>query len=212
MNKRRILVWVYCAVLTWVIVDIALMEVKKRGEIIALCANAAALKGKAPKLSDPAPSARAAVKWIAFVAGVAPNFELHAGEPVPSLAFAAFRNDARVIVYDKNRFRWGDNTARWQDVSVLAHEIGHHLGTHIFILGPNAHANELEADRFSGHIAARLGASLAQALSFTDQFSESGSVSHPGREKRRAAVTAGWRHAQDVKRAGGLGSYKGAAG
>jgi hypothetical protein len=118
----------------------------------------------------------------------------------------------RVIVYDTKALRWGKRVASWQAAGITAHEIGHHLNSHIFIRGSNAHADEIEADRFAGHAIGLLGGSLAQALSYTNQFSESGSVSHPGREKRRAAVTAGWRHAQDVKRAGGLGSYKGAAG
>lgn len=210
MNKRRILVWVYCAVLAWVIVDVYLMEVEKRGQIIALCADADALKGKAPKLSDPAPSARAAVEWIASVAGVAPNFEIFAGDSVPSTAFAAFMGGKRVIVYDARTLRWGKRTARWHDIGIVAHEIGHHLNSHIFIRGVSAHADEIEADHYAGFAIAKLGGSLAQALSYTDPFSERGSASHPGRDKRRAAVTAGWRHAQDVKRASGLSSYKGA--
>ena len=50
----------------------------------------------------------------------------------------------------------------WSPVSILAHELGHHLAFHTAIAGSD-HKFELEADYFSGFVLRRLGATLPQA-------------------------------------------------
>lgn len=199
MKKCRALVYLYCAVLAWVIADIYLMEVKKRGELVALCAGFGS-NVKAPELSKADPAAYAAIEWISSAAGVAPNFTLFEGDEVPTIAFAGIKDGQRVIVYDAKAFDWSDRTARWRDVVVMAHEIGHHLGGHIATPLGDSHARELEADQFSGYAVSLLGGTLAQALSFTLLFPESDSESHPARERRREAITRGWMKGEAIKK------------
>lgn len=198
----RFLVFVITAAVLWVIVDIARIEMKRQGELVALCTLVPRLGGKSPKLSAASPSAHAAVKWIARTVGVAPNFELFSGSPVPGTAYAAFRKNKRVIVFDADKIRWGTNAATWAQIGVASHEIGHHLGGHTFARIGNAHERELEADRFAGYAMALLGASLAQALSFSNELAEDSSASHPARRIRITAITEGWRRGQVVRNSG----------
>ena len=167
-------------------------------ELICAYEGASALEA-APNLSAPSPTARAAVKWIASVAGVSPNFEVFAGDRVPSVAFAAIKNGKRIIVYDVSGFRWTHDAARWRDVVVMAHEIGHHLGGHAITPAEGPHARELEADRFAGYAVSLLGGSLDQALSVLPLFTEEDSATHPGRGRRRDAITRGWEHGEHIK-------------
>lgn len=200
MKKRRYLVWLYCAVLAFVIVHIAFDEAKRGSEMIALCAYAD-LGERKPKLSKPAPEARAAVRWITAAAGVSPTFEIYEGDVVPSTAFALIKDRKRLIVYGAQQFKWSGGAARWRDVCILGHEVGHHLGAHI-VTSPERHEAELEADRFAGYACALMGASLAQALTFTDDMAEADGDTHPGQAKRRAAVTEGWTRGDALKRTG----------
>ncbi|MEJ0038756.1 MAG: hypothetical protein WDO68_22215 [Gammaproteobacteria bacterium] len=153
----------------------------------------------APNLSAPSPTARAAVEWIASVAGLSPNFEVFAGDHVPTVAFAAIQSGKRIIVYDAGGFRWTSYAVRWRDVVVMAHEIGHHLAGHTVTPAESPHARELEADRFAGYAVSLLGGGLEQALSVLPLFPQEDSETHPGREKRREALTRGWQHGERIK-------------
>jgi hypothetical protein len=152
-----------------------------------------------PILSPPADSALEAMKLIASAAGLSPNFEVFEGDHVPGMAYAAVTRGKRVIVYDAKTFHWEQGVIRWKALSVMAHEVGHHLGGHTTLDQGSAHAQELEADRFGGYVLALLGSTLGQALSFTPEFPEADSDTHPGRAKRVAAITEGWEHGQKIK-------------
>ena len=83
-------------------------------------------------------------------------------------ALAVTSNDGiRYIVYDPifiNEINV--KTTNWSTLSILAHEIGHHLSEHTRTISKNLEeqrAKELEADAFSGFIMYKLGASITQA-------------------------------------------------
>jgi hypothetical protein len=200
MKKVKLWVWLYCTVLAFVIVDIYFQERKKQGEIVALC-GLAELGKREPKLSDPSPAARAAVRWIAAAAGMSPNFSVYQGDKVPSVAFAAIRKGKRIVVVDTSLFNDDSNRASWNAVCTIGHEIGHHLGSHL-LTDEDSHADELEADQFAAYACALLGATLPQALSMTGDMSEGDSDSHPGVAKRRAAVERGWHQGEALRRTG----------
>lgn len=81
----------------------------------------------------------------------------------------------------------------WAEVSILAHEIGHHLAGHTLLMEKNRPDLELEADKFSGFILYKMGASLADAQIAMKTFSpDTGNSSHPGKKARLAAITNGW--------------------
>ena len=84
----------------------------------------------------------------------------------------------------------------WSSISILAHEIGHHLSGHTLDGLGSRPKKELEADRFSGSILQKMGATLDQAT--VNTFSEEGSRTHPGMSARVAAVTNGWKAAKKL--------------
>jgi hypothetical protein len=201
MKKRRVLLYLFYALWAWVIVDIALEETKRESEMIAFCAYAAVDIG-AIKLSKPAPAAQAAVRWIAATAGMSVReLEIYAASDVAGTALAGVKDGKRIIIYDAKRFAWGENTATFRGLCTIAHEVGHHLGSHPF-LGSKPHDAETEADYFAGFSCAVLGGSLAQALAFTEDMQEADSPTHPGKATRQATVTAGWTRGDALKRTG----------
>jgi hypothetical protein len=142
------------------------------------------------------------IQRIVDVSGMARNFEILAA-PVPNAA-ATTQNGIRYILYntafvselDKlRRVSDFDNLTRtdWAKISILAHEVGHHANGHTLTAGGSRPQWELEADVFSGHIVQRLGGSLASAKAAMEQFgSATGSLTHPAKEARLAAITSGW--------------------
>lgn len=71
-------------------------------------------------------------------------------------------NGIRYIVYD-NAFmdRISGRSSDWAALSILAHEIGHTLTGSTDL--PNSRKKELEADRFSGFVMYKMGATFYQA-------------------------------------------------
>jgi predicted Zn-dependent protease len=109
----------------------------------------------------------------------------------------------RIIAYDPVFLdRWAKESGdyHWGTVTVLAHEVGHHVSKHILKYtskptGFQSRQDELEADRFAGQVLAHLGASLnnAQALMKTMNANIDDSThTHPSGEKRVAAIKKGW--------------------
>jgi hypothetical protein len=157
------------------------------------------------KISSAPRPVESVIRRIAAIAGIAPNFEaVHTKSLNGSLALAAIRNGKRYVVYDSSVYKPTDVQITWQHVGVLAHEVGHHIASHTAIQSSDPHAQELEADAFSGYAVSLLGGYLGQALAFTDILSERDSATHPGRDRRKVAVTAGWEQAETLKRLGGL--------
>jgi formylglycine-generating enzyme required for sulfatase activity len=114
------------------------------------------------------------------------------------------------IVYDEqfiNRIK--GNTTDWSALSILAHEIGHHLSDHTLRRAENLTETrkfELEADRFSGARMYKLGASLHQAQQAVRQVASDGDdkySSHPKLSRRLAAIAEGY---NEAKAQGGGGS------
>ena len=111
----------------------------------------------------------------------------------------------RVIVYDPEFLRDIERrTDRWGPISVMAHEVAHHLQGHtVFGEGSNP-PNELDADFYSGFVLQQLGASLESAQAAMRLIADpSGSSSHPPRRERLQAIAMGWRKAAAAGGAGG---------
>ena len=87
----------------------------------------------------------------------------------------------------------------WAVISILAHEVGHHLLGHIFVIDSNFKQRELEADEFSGFIMYRMGASLDEALvTMRTLGPEQETPSHPEKGARLAAIEHGWHEAEAI--------------
>ncbi|MCX2741105.1 membrane-binding protein [Pontibacter anaerobius] len=138
------------------------------------------------------------VQEIINVVGLKPRFELRAADI--DNAAAVVYNGKRYILYSE-RFLAAINNAvhtDWAGVSILAHEIGHHLNGHTLSRSGSNPADELEADEFSGFVLRKMGASMAEAQAAINLLSEEEtSRSHPGRSYRLAAISKGWRSAND---------------
>ena len=111
----------------------------------------------------------------------------------------------RVIVYDPQYLLdIEQETDEWGPVSIMAHEVAHHLLGHSVFLERSNPTNELHADLFSGFVLQKLGASLesAQAV-MRSRASPTGSHTHPPRRERLQAIAMGWRKAAASGGAGG---------
>lgn len=137
--------------------------------------------------------AQAAVKAIMRHTGLPANFTILAGN-VPNAAAIVYENN-RYIVYNQLfmlAIRDATHT-NWSLVSILVHEIGHHLSGHTLDRTGSRPDRELEADRFSGFVLFRMGATLEQArIAMETVASETGSATHPPKSARLAAITNGW--------------------
>jgi hypothetical protein len=142
--------------------------------------------------------ARDIVKEIIDVVGLTPRFEMR--EANIENAAAVIMNGKRYILYNTRFLNEVNSASRtdWAAVSILAHEIGHHLNGHTLTGGGSNPADELEADEFSGFVLRKMGASLADAQAAMAVLSDDeDSYTHPGRASRLTAIGNGWRNANN---------------
>jgi hypothetical protein len=115
--------------------------------------------------------------------------------------FAAIQGQTRLIVYDGSFMKKANDLSKsdWGALSILAHEIGHHLQGHTIIEGGSDPVKELEADEFSGFVMYQMGASLKEAQAAISKLtSDYDGGSHPARPKRLAAIKKGFDNAQEL--------------
>src|SRR6476661_7050604 len=146
--------------------------------------------------AQPAPQ-RDVLREITDVVGLKPRFELRATTQVENAA-AVVSGGKRYLLYNPNFVAAVNRASRtdWAGVSILAHEMGHHLNGHTLQGGGSNPADELEADEFSGFVLRKMGASLAQAqAAMAAVADDQGSSTHPGRSPRLAAIGQGWQRA-----------------
>ena len=163
-----------------------------------ICAFGGRLRGKVKDLGDPSPEALKLVRRITDSVGIRPNFKLMAARIETNvLGFATIRHGRRLIVY--NREAYPDNPGRtsWRHILTLAHEVGHHISSHLLVDEYSGHEQELEVDRFAGFAMHKLGAPLEQVTAtFWDWPA---SDTHPSGLARKEAVADGWRHAKAMQ-------------
>ncbi|WP_207890963.1 membrane-binding protein [Hymenobacter edaphi] len=146
--------------------------------------------------AQPAPQ-RDVLREITDVVGLKPRFELRATTQVENAA-AVVSGGKRYLLYNPSFVAAVNRASRtdWAGVSILAHEMGHHLNGHTLQGGGSNPTDELEADEFSGFVLRKMGASLAEAQTALAVVSqEYDSPTHPGRSTRLAAINRGWQQA-----------------
>jgi hypothetical protein len=141
---------------------------------------------------EPNEGARAALDIIMKFTGLPQNFIIMSAD-IPNAA---------AIVYDTKRYIFYNplfiqkirnyTNSDWSAISILAHEIGHHLSGHTLDNLGSRPSKELEADLFSGFVLYKMGASLDEATRAAQLVNEYASATHPGRSDRIAAITKGW--------------------
>ncbi len=130
---------------------------------------------------------------IMSTVGLVPRFKISAGN-VPNAA-AVIDGENRLIFYSESWVQKTMRNNRWAAVSLMAHEIAHHLNGHTLTADGSRPPTELEADLFSGFAVGKLGGSLSDAQWLFEQLGENGSDTHPPRSARLEAVAVGWRDA-----------------
>lgn len=132
--------------------------------------------------------------------GLNSNYSIYAADI--KNAMAVIINNKRYILYDPRLLSYTDNSSGnfWTSMSILAHEIGHHLSGHTLNKSTDSHKDELEADKFSGFVLYKMGASLIQAKTAINLLgTQTDSESHPGKEKRFYAIEQGWNEANQQR-------------
>jgi len=105
-----------------------------------------------------------------------------------------FLGSVRRLNFSQANLPGAVNDRDWSALTILAHEVGHHINFHL--LNPPADKTladlELEADRTAGHIISAMGASLQQVqLAYLD-LPENAVSGYPTRQARLDAVATGW--------------------
>ncbi len=130
--------------------------------------------------------------------GLKPRFEVKAAN-VPNAA-AVIYNNQRYILYSQNFVELVNRATKtdWGAVSIIAHEIGHHLNGHTLGVDGSRPSNELEADEFSGFVLQRMGATMLEAQAAMNALAhEEATETHPPRNARLEAIAAGWYRAKE---------------
>ncbi|TAE34008.1 MAG: hypothetical protein EAZ91_01480 [Cytophagales bacterium] len=122
--------------------------------------------------------------------------------------FATVMGGQRFVIYDGAFMQRIDDVTNtdWSAISIMAHEIGHHLQGHT-IDGKGARPQkELEADKFSGFVLHQLGASLEESFAAIRALgSDYPSATHPARAPRLEAIRKGWLEAEEMYPRSGSG-------
>ena len=136
---------------------------------------------------------------IVKAAGLKANFKIAEAE-VPN-AMAVVHEGKRFILYNPQFISLLTRATgtKWAAVSVLAHEIGHHLYSSAVNKGKTPLVTETEADLFSGFVLQKMGATLQEAQAAMKVLgSRYATRTHPGRDDRMDAIATGWKDAGGV--------------
>jgi hypothetical protein len=145
---------------------------------------------------------RDVVAEIMRYTGLPQNFDVLEGEVPNAAAVILLGPDKlprRVIAYNPTfmgEVRAATANNDWAPISIMAHEIGHHLSGHTIMPGGSQPPTELEADKFSGFVLYKMGAQLPDAQKAMNTLvPEADGKTHPGRSKRVRAIEDGWNQA-----------------
>ncbi|WP_426304961.1 TPM domain-containing protein [Acidovorax facilis] len=162
-----------------------------------------------PDLSKGGGTGKQVVAEIMKYTGLPANFVVVEGK-VPNAAAVIMQGPdkvpRRVIAYNPafmGEVIQATKSNNWAPVSIMAHEIGHHLSGHTIVPGGSQPPIELESDKFSGFVLYKMGAPLADAQrAIATLIPEKDGETHPGRKKRLAAIANGWTEACELQGGG----------
>lgn len=113
--------------------------------------------------------------------------------------FATVLKGQRFLVYDGAFMQKivDETETDWSAISIMAHEIGHHLQGHTIDGQGGQPIKEIEADKFSGFVLHQLGASLDESLVAVRALGdERATPTHPAKPARVDAIRKGWLEAE----------------
>jgi hypothetical protein len=139
------------------------------------------------------------IKNITAYSGIPLNFEIY--EANIQNAVATLIDNERYILYDPKLLDFANESTNsyWSSISILAHEIGHHLSGHTLNQLTDNHIAELEADKFSGFVMYKMGATEFQAIQAINSLgSLNDTESHPSKSRRIEVIKNGWQEAYEL--------------
>jgi hypothetical protein len=150
-----------------------------------------------------------ALDRILNVTGMSKSFVLYPCSNIDNCIATSYKG-IRYIIYDKYFMQdIANNTTSWSKLSILAHEVGHHVNGHSMNLLAVASVDvptlkesremELEADEYSGFIMQKLGATLSQAQAAINKYTTDRYdtySTHPSKYKRLKAIERGYNKAK----------------
>jgi len=158
------------------------------------CCSLANMLGSAqqPRISEQ--MAKSAVYRIARYSGLQPDFIVRENPGIPT-AIAFIKGHKRWIEYNPAVIAGIMDSAHtdWSAVSILAHEIAHHLLGHTLEPGKRHPGDELACDLYSGFILNAMGATLEESLAAMRVAGHKlDTLRHPSKEARLEAIRQGW--------------------
>jgi hypothetical protein len=130
--------------------------------------------------------------------GLRRNFTISASDV--SNAAAVTKGSERYLLYSQSFMEdvQQKTNSYWAGISIMAHEIGHHLQGHTLDKKGSRPTKEIEADEYSGFVLQKMGATLEEAQAAMNAIgSDVASSTHPAKKTRLAAIRAGWTKAQE---------------
>ena len=144
---------------------------------------------------------------ILSVIGASKRFVLQPCDNINNAVATSFKG-IRYILYDRDFMSSLNSGDNWENLFILAHEVGHHINGHSLdlvlyaseIVEPeslfNKRKQELEADEFAGFVLAKLGATIEQtssAINLMASDDDDTYSTHPSKSKRLAAINKGYK-------------------
>ena len=133
--------------------------------------------------------------------GLQPRFELKEADVLNMEASVS--NGKKYILYNPefvNSLNAATRNNKWVLMTLLAHEIGHHINGHLKKRKANKQLLELQADEFAGYVMYKLGATLLQAQNVMFYIAKTeDSETHPARGLRLLAIEKGWNSAAGIE-------------
>ena len=148
------------------------------------------------KISD----VRDMLQEIIDITGLQTDFELKEANVLNIEASVSHKK--RYILYNPTYITTLNNLTKnkWAVMTLLAHEVGHHLNGHTIHKGGSTPELELEADEFAGFILYKLGATLKQSQHVIYYIAkEKASRTHPSKNSRLTAIEKGWNKASGLR-------------
>lgn len=150
-----------------------------------------------------------ALNRILDVTGMSSTFVMQECNGINNF-YATSLSGVRYILYDPELMKdISDKTNEWSNLSILAHEIGHHVNGHPLDIDltyndlaelptqTERKRDELEADYYSGFVMYKLGASLEESQEAILVYAAEKSIdNYPSRNERLVAIEEGYNKAK----------------
>ncbi|MDF0673336.1 MAG: hypothetical protein P0120_03185 [Nitrospira sp.] len=200
-------------IVVWVIFSPLPTRADETIDVMAYCQYVAETVKSGPRtirVTDPEPSIKEILGILEDTTATG-GYELKSSSDVSSaeaivLKVAGSNVPRRLIVYNPGWLQSDTvpEEGRWTVKGVLAHEIGHHVHSHLLSWEQSQSVDrpdfELKADYYTGWILSQMGANLEQAkLAVTKFTNNKPPPSYPPKDARALMVESGWTHSEAYK-------------